>query len=283
MLWYRFNETSGTTAVNYGSLGPTFNGTYFNGVALGVASQAGDTAAGFTGSAQQYVESGATAPASLTGNPSFTAEAVFYVSSSQTNAGYAPFLHWGAPTTGRSVYFSLHHLSNNKAYTGFYNGGLRMVCTFKPNTWNHLVWVRDNAGGASGQWTGTTVYLNGEVVQTERDTVLVGAPVINVTSTTFRVQRATDFTRYFTGRMDEVVLYPHLLTADDVRLRYEALQLTEAPCHADFNDDCSVDFFDYLDFVAALDAEDPAADYNGDNSIDFFDYLDFAAAFDAGC
>jgi hypothetical protein len=55
------------------------------------------------------------------------------------------------------------------------------------------------------------------------------------------------------------------------------------PCRADFNGDNQVDFFDYLDFASAFDAEDPSADFNGDNQVDFFDYLDFAAAFDAGC
>jgi hypothetical protein len=54
-------------------------------------------------------------------------------------------------------------------------------------------------------------------------------------------------------------------------------------CEADFNGDNQVDFFDYLDFVAAFDAEDPSADFNGDNQVDFFDYLDFAQAFDLGC
>jgi hypothetical protein len=51
-------------------------------------------------------------------------------------------------------------------------------------------------------------------------------------------------------------------------------------CNADFNGDNQVDFFDYLDFVQAFDAEDPSADFNGDNQVDFFDYLDFAIAFD---
>jgi glycosidase len=54
-------------------------------------------------------------------------------------------------------------------------------------------------------------------------------------------------------------------------------------CAADFNDDGSVDFFDYLDFASAFDAEDPAADFNHDETVDFFDYLDFVQAFDAGC
>jgi hypothetical protein len=53
-------------------------------------------------------------------------------------------------------------------------------------------------------------------------------------------------------------------------------------CAADFNGDQQVDFFDYLDFASAFDAEDPSADFNGDNQVDFFDYLDFVAAFD-GC
>jgi fibronectin-binding autotransporter adhesin len=54
-------------------------------------------------------------------------------------------------------------------------------------------------------------------------------------------------------------------------------------CQADFNNDGTADFFDYLDFVAAFDAEDPSADFNNDGTVDFFDYLDFVAAFDIGC
>jgi hypothetical protein len=55
------------------------------------------------------------------------------------------------------------------------------------------------------------------------------------------------------------------------------------PCRADFNNDGTSDFFDYLDFAAAFAAEDAAADFNGDSVVDFFDYLDFVAAFDEGC
>jgi hypothetical protein len=57
--------------------------------------------------------------------------------------------------------------------------------------------------------------------------------------------------------------------------------VTTAGCAADFNGDNQVDFFDYLDFAAAFDAEDESADFNGDNQVDFFDYLDFVAAFDS--
>jgi hypothetical protein len=54
-------------------------------------------------------------------------------------------------------------------------------------------------------------------------------------------------------------------------------------CLADFNRDGAVDFFDYLDFVSAFDAENPNADINDDGAVDFFDYLDFVSAFDLGC
>lgn len=54
-------------------------------------------------------------------------------------------------------------------------------------------------------------------------------------------------------------------------------------CEADFNVDGVVDFFDYLDFVAAFSEIEPTADFNGDTEIDFFDYLDFVAAFSSPC
>ncbi len=54
-------------------------------------------------------------------------------------------------------------------------------------------------------------------------------------------------------------------------------------CLADYNDDGVVDFFDYLDFVAAFSTNEWDADYNLDGVVDFFDYLDFVAAFSSGC
>ncbi len=54
-------------------------------------------------------------------------------------------------------------------------------------------------------------------------------------------------------------------------------------CGSDFNFDRVVDFFDYLDFVAAFSNQEWEADFNRDDVIDFFDYLDFVAAFSTGC
>jgi len=54
-------------------------------------------------------------------------------------------------------------------------------------------------------------------------------------------------------------------------------------CRANFNSDCSVDFFDYLDFLQEFTAETAAGDFNRDGVVDLFDYLDFVQAFSNGC
>ena len=54
-------------------------------------------------------------------------------------------------------------------------------------------------------------------------------------------------------------------------------------CPADFNNNGTIDFFDYLDFVDAFSNNLPEADFNGDSLIDFFDYLDFVDRYSTGC
>ena len=54
-------------------------------------------------------------------------------------------------------------------------------------------------------------------------------------------------------------------------------------CSADFNCDGALDFFDYDDFVIALESGDPRADFNHDQTIDLFDYDAFVLAFEHGC
>ncbi|MBU6413710.1 MAG: hypothetical protein KGS45_09555 [Planctomycetes bacterium] len=54
-------------------------------------------------------------------------------------------------------------------------------------------------------------------------------------------------------------------------------------CLADYNADCSVDFFDYLDFVEVFAGMDLRADFNRDGTVDLFDYLDFLIEFTRPC
>jgi T5SS/PEP-CTERM-associated repeat protein len=83
------------------------------------------------------------------------------------------------------------------------------------------------------------------------------------------------------GTFTSITLPP--VPLGQLRIDYTPTTIDLVYCPADFNADFSTDFFDYLDFVAAFDIEDPAADFNGDSAVDFFDYLDFVAAFDTGC
>lgn len=54
-------------------------------------------------------------------------------------------------------------------------------------------------------------------------------------------------------------------------------------CPADFTGDGQLNFFDFAAFVAAFQAQDPAADFNNDGLLNFFDFPAFINAFDAGC
>ncbi|MDX2148769.1 MAG: GC-type dockerin domain-anchored protein [Planctomycetota bacterium] len=55
-----------------------------------------------------------------------------------------------------------------------------------------------------------------------------------------------------------------------------------APCD-DFDSSGVVDLFDYLGFVAAFAADEPAADFDGGGTVDFFDYLGFIQRWGSGC
>lgn len=283
-LWYRFDEPEGSTnVVNYGSYGAAYNATVFNGAVLGAPTCEGDSGATFDRTLHQYVESLSAAPANLTGNPSFTCEAVVRISSTTANAFYAPFLHWGAAATGRSVYFSLFRDVPDRAYVGFYNGGLRSVDSFTNNAYNHFVWVRDSAGGANGQYVGSTLYINGELVALQPDTTLPGAPTINVSSTTFRVQRATDLTRYFSGTIDEIVLYDRALSANEVATHFTNF---ERPCPADLDRDGTINLTDLATLLSQFGSANALCgdgDIDRDNDIDLVDLASLLSQFGTSC
>ncbi|MGH7130687.1 MAG: GC-type dockerin domain-anchored protein [Phycisphaerales bacterium] len=261
LLWYKFNETGDAGIfVNSGSLGVNFNMDIPAGVATDVTTIGGDPGVRFDGSAGQFLISDAVAPASLTGDPTFSCETIVKVTSNTTTFfGYPPFLHWGAPTTGQSVYFSLHLYSASKPYVGFYNGGLRAVCDQPLSQFVHIVWTHQGGGG---QWGGSSLYINGRLVPLEHDDVLIGAPNINVTSTQFRVNAATDGQRRFAGVMDELALYDRVLTQAEVTAHASTLTLPK----------CSAD-------VANLGGSAACA---GDGSITADDLIVFLGAFFGG-
>lgn len=296
-LYYKFNEAPGSTQIiNYGSFGTTFNMNVAGTPALNTPSASGDTGITFDGTPNQFLSTTAQAPLAYTGDPGFTIEAVVRVVANNANVGYPIFLHWGAPTTGRSVYFGPHHLSPRRMYAGFYNGGLRASCESPLSRWMHVVWVHP---AGDGQWgTGNKLYVNGVLVNTEPDTILIGAPTINVAQSIFYVNKGTDFSRFFQGSMDELVLYSSQLTATQVSQRFAALNLPK--CLADIRPlggsalcgaDGQVTADDLVAYLSAFFAGNTAvadvASLGGalapDGRITADDLIAYLGAFFAGC
>jgi hypothetical protein len=178
-----------------------------------------------------FLESLTASPLSLSGNPSFTAEAIVYLPPGGTAALWAPFLHWGDSTgdpTMKSVYFSFSGYDPTEIFAGFYNGGLQTVDPVDRGEWHHIVWVREGGGAAN---VGSTVYIDGVSVVLENDPDLPadgGTPV--VTSTPFRVNRAQNFDRYFTGTLDELVLYDRTLSSEEVQAHLAAFSCDVGQC-----------------------------------------------------
>ena len=292
ILWYRMGEPAGSTTIpNNGTLGPSHAANVFGGVTLGVPgttdSNAGDTAAGFAYLEAPYLESASIAPASMTGNPSFTAEAVVWVPDKGQSLWWPPFLHWGAGGTGREVFFSYQFHTTDLVYCGFFNGGLMSACTVRKGDWNHFVWVRDSAGGTNDDQTGSRLFVNGieaDLVPGVGTANQIGPP--NITATTFRVQRGQDASyRHFDGAIDEIILYDTLLTPEQIAELFEALQAPPpAFCAADLDGNCGVlDLTDISIFTQGFLAQDPIADFDNNGIWDLADISLFITSFLAGC
>ena len=162
VLYYQFNESQGA-ATNHGSLGAAFDATYFGSPQRAVPMATGDAGVQFDGEGD-YLESASVAPVSLSGNPTFTAEAVFFVPTTGSAALRTPFLHWGVSVgtqpekTMKSVYFSFSNYDANRLFAGFYNGGLRTKQPVALGQWHHIIWVRQGGGAAN---IGTALYVDG--------------------------------------------------------------------------------------------------------------------------
>lgn len=229
VLYYQLNEESGD-AINYGSLGATFNATYEGTPMRGVAGYFGDTAVKLDGT-DDYLESLAVAPESLTGNPTFSIEAVIFVPFSASIIAYPPLLHWGpadATPDGHSVFFGFRGNQPDQVFSGFYNGGLVSAAGSMPkDQWHHLIWVRTGGGTAS---EGSTLYLDGVDVTASLvadANLCCNGLTPDVGATEFRINRARDLEdlRLFQATVDEIALYDRELSASEAQAHYRAFMV----------------------------------------------------------
>jgi hypothetical protein len=153
------------------------------------------------------------------------------------------------------------------------NVGSALVLTASPAAGSAAVsiqWKRNginitNGPGGASPGGGTVVGASGSM-----GNITNGTPATLYISN-FQPSDAGSYTATFSNTCGSITSLPATII------------ITPPPCAADFNADTVLDFFDYLDFVSAFAANQPAADFNADTVIDFFDYLDFVAAFANGC
>jgi hypothetical protein len=218
ILYYQLNEATGN-AHNLGSLGPTFDASYMGTPRRAVATQGGDAGVEFD-SADDFLESMSVSPTSLAGNPTFSAETVVFIPKNGTAQLWAPFLHWGTGGAGKEVYFSFSGNDSSRYFAGFYNGGLRTMQQVATGAWHHVVWVRSGVGTDQA---GSMLYVDGAAVAVQSDPALCcNGATPNVVASPFRIGRARDLTRFFTGTLDEVALYDRALCSEEVARHFRA-------------------------------------------------------------
>jgi len=239
LLYFQLSEPEGT-AVNEGSLGVDFNADYLGTPSRAMPTESGDESVAFD-AAEDFLKTDAIAPESLSGNPTFSAEALYFVPPDGTALNWAPFLHWGDLTllpAMKSVYFGFQNDKPTRLFAGFYNGGLRTVADVPRGVWHHVVWVRN--GGAAAN-VGTTLYVDGVAVALEDDPELpVNGSTPEIINTAFRINRSQDADRFFRGSLDELALYGRALSQEEVEAHYAALdKCAEEKC-IDYDGGCKL-------------------------------------------
>lgn len=210
VAYYRFEETSGTTA-NDSSASGTNDGTYVNGVLLnqsGVSSETG-LAARFDGS-DDYVNT----PNSVGGD--FTLEAWINTTADSlggTHAYEGNGILW-SDVTGTANDFVVAILDDRLAFT---TGNPDTTVTGGPllndGRWHHIVVVRD-------QGVGVSAYVDGNLIGTgsTNNNALTANSEIHIGGNTLDSQ-------FFEGRIDEVAYYASALGADRIDAHYDAASL----------------------------------------------------------
>ncbi len=228
LLHYKFDEASGSTITNYGTLGSSHNGTISGDqISLNTTTDSGDTGVTFSGitsgTNNDFIASNTVAPTSLTGNATFSIETVVFIPNGASSQSYPTFMHWGANSTANSVFFGPRRSDNNIIYAGFHNGGMMQNGTVSLGEWHHIVMTRE---GGNNSNIGTSLYIDGVNVPLTVDTSLsvnANSLVPNLTSTVFAIGKPDSGNRFFNLTMDEVAVYDRELSASEVGAHFVAL------------------------------------------------------------
>lgn len=200
--WYRFEETSGTTAVDSGSEGA--NATYTNGVTL---NQAGMPGVGQAVSFDGVDDHVATGLANLSG--SWTAEFVMLYDQTSSPAT-AVVISSGGGVGGLGLKVEQWLDTEELGYTEFGVADEQFVGATTPSGFAHVVFVNTGAQ--------MEAYINGALAGTNANLANLGR---------FRIggginQNNIDVD-FFPGLIDEAVIYDKALSANDVARHFNAI------------------------------------------------------------
>lgn len=204
--YWRLDETSGTTAVNLGSLGAVADGVYTNGVTQGIAGATldGNTAASFDGS-NDYV----LLPGIWGGTTAGTIEAWVNVNNPAINT----FRAIVSSTATNFAHFQLY--TGAGAVTGFYGGTFPAAPPLSTvGEWHHFALVANNAA--------TTLYVDGAVFSTAAG--IVGSISSN-SAGQVAIGRGFSGGRLFSGGIDEVAIYGTALTQAQIQAHIAAASI----------------------------------------------------------
>ncbi|MBM4108313.1 MAG: hypothetical protein FJ255_05800 [Phycisphaerae bacterium] len=130
------------------------------------------------------------------------------------------------------------------------------------------------------QWTGSTatnqgLFLNNQLLVQKGVTQIDGETLTTVAGTTATGGITEGFA---IGRDGRSIIFRGVLATTGV-----GAFMIELGCLADWNNDGTVDFNDFLEYLNDFNAQNPRADINGDGVVDFNDLLEFLNLFNAGC
>jgi len=209
VVYYRLNESSGTTAANIGSA--TASDGAYNAVTLGTAGPR--PASGFNGFEANNNAPTFNGTSSYVGGPSqlLSGRSAFTIAG-WVNFGAAPIARTGLFGQNDAVEFGFSAVGTIQCFTA---GGGSATLAYTPplNTWVHIL--------AVGDGTTVRIFINGALLGSG------GSATANYGSSTFNfniggggVFDATG--NFFTGLMDEVVVYQRALSTTEILGLYQA-------------------------------------------------------------
>jgi hypothetical protein len=206
---WTLDEGTSTTAND--TSGNNNTGTLINNPSW-VTGHVGNGALNFDGSTK-YVEATNSPSLSISGNQLTVSAWVFQPNNISTSTHYAIIAKLSDPINYISPYFSYALYFLNGSYATFFVtvGGSEQTLTgpsLSVNAWHHIVGVYDGSH--------ILLYTDGVLQGTQAQTGNISA-----FSTPFRIGTNTDFSRNYSGSIDEVRIYNRALSSSDVTQLYD--------------------------------------------------------------